>query len=268
MTASLLLGLLLAFPMGNDPENPSDVELLREAANAFQTGLALRDKGGEARQMFLHSAACCEALHARGIRTADLCRNRGNAALLAGDVAKAILAYRQGLRLAPDDRELRENLSYARRQVAYPDPAQLGARSVSRHGLRSFPMPVVFQFLIAGILYSLGWLGVTRWLMVRRPLYLAMAGLALVGAGLLAANLTAEVWQKHEDSLHPLVVIASDGVLVRSGNGLSYPPRYSVPLNRGVEAHVLFTRNAWLQIELAGGEVGWIQRSQALVDES
>ena len=46
--------------------------------------------------------------------------------------------------------------------------------------------------------------------------------------------------------------------LLRAGNGLSYPPRYETPLNRGVEARLLFARGAWLQIELSGGEIGWV----------
>jgi len=47
------------------------------------------------------------------------------------------------------------------------------------------------------------------------------------------------------------------GFLLRTGNGLSYPPRYETPLNQGVEARLLHARGAWLQIELSGGEVGW-----------
>ena len=57
---------------------------------------------------------------------------------------------------------------------------------------------------------------------------------------------------------HPVVIIADDGVLVRSGNGFAYPRRYDVPLNRGVEARLLYARADWLQIELSGGEVGWV----------
>jgi hypothetical protein len=38
--------------------------------------------------------------------------------------------------------------------------------------------------------------------------------------------------------------------------------------NRGVEARLLFARGDWLQIELAGGEVGWVPRRLVLVDET
>jgi hypothetical protein len=70
----------------------------------------------------------------------------------------------------------------------------------------------------------------------------------------------------HQEQQHPLVVIADDGVLLRKGNGLSYPPRYETPLNRGVEARLLVSRGDWLQIELEGGEIGWVPREYARVD--
>ena len=54
----------------------------------------------------------------------------------------------------------------------------------------------------------------------------------------------------------------------RKGDGLAFPPRYGAPLNRGVEARLLFERGDWLQIELSGGEVGWVPRAYALVDEA
>jgi hypothetical protein len=55
-------------------------------------------------------------------------------------------------------------------------------------------------------------------------------------------------------------------VVLRRGNGRSYPPRYPTPLNRGVEARRLFERGDWLQIELSGGEVGWVERAAILED--
>jgi hypothetical protein len=62
-------------------------------------------------------------------------------------------------------------------------------------------------------------------------------------------------------------VISDDGVLLRAGNGLSYPARSETPLNRGVEARLLYVRGDWLQIELGSGELGWVPREYALVDE-
>jgi uncharacterized protein YgiM (DUF1202 family) len=73
-------------------------------------------------------------------------------------------------------------------------------------------------------------------------------------------------WDSGRAADAPLVVIAEDNVILRKGNGLSYPPRYEQPVNRGVEARLRYERGDWLQIELAGGEVGWVPRAVALVD--
>jgi hypothetical protein len=62
------------------------------------------------------------------------------------------------------------------------------------------------------------------------------------------------------------VVIVDDGVLLLKGNGDAFPARYDTPVNQGVEARLLFERDGWLQIELSGGEVGWIRADYAVVD--
>src|SRR5207248_858527 len=116
------------------------------------------------------------------------------------------------------------------------------------------------------IMYSLFWLTVTRWLMTRRGSLLVAGGSALIFVGGLASMLVVQMQHARFEAEHPRVVIARDKVVLRKGNGDAYPPRYETPVNRGVEARLLFARNDWLQIELAGGEVGWVPRDAALVD--
>ncbi len=64
----------------------------------------------------------------------------------------------------------------------------------------------------------------------------------------------------------PLVVIADDGVLLRKGNSLSFPPRWQTPVNKGVEARLLFERGDFVQVQLAGGEIGWVPRNLVVVE--
>ena len=106
----------------------------------------------------------------------------------------------------------------------------------------------------------------TRWLMTRRGWLLAAGGLALALVAVLAFLLVVEMQRARFEAEHALVVIARDNVLLRKGNGDAYPPRYDTPVNHGVEARLLFARNGWLQIELNGGEVGWVPGNAALVD--
>ena len=89
--------------------------------------------------------------------------------------------------------------------------------------------------------------------------------LLIVGA-LLLANITADEIRERNLDAQPLVVIARDDVLLRKGNGEGYPRRYDFPVNRGVEARVLFERGDWMQIELSGGETGWVPRGAVVID--
>jgi hypothetical protein len=96
----------------------------------------------------------------------------------------------------------------------------------------------------------------------RRPGLLAglsLLALAAAGGALLLRN-------ERAGTARPLVVLAADGLLLRKGNSALFPPRFETPLNRGVEAELLFRRGGWLQIELAGGEVGWVPARAALVE--
>jgi hypothetical protein len=257
---ALLTGCLVA-------QVPSDAELLGRAEGAFREGVRLRDSQG-AREQFLQTAQAYEALRERGYRSPALLRNQGNAYLLAGDVPRAILAYRRGLRLAPQDRELRGDLETARARVLYPSPERLGAPDADAWPAGLPRVSPWLCFNLGAAAYALAWVGLTRWAMVRRG-RLLVASLTCLGVAVpCAAGVALAHWQGVQDSRQPLVVIAADGVVLRAGNGLSYPPRVEVSINRGVEARRLFVRGGWLQIQLAGGEVGWIPRSAALLDES
>src|SRR5262249_55251219 len=116
------------------------------------------------------------------------------------------------------------------------------------------------------VFYLPACLALTRWWMTRkaRLLLVGLAALSLVA--MLAMGLVFLQSQDRQERLHPVVVIAQDGVVLRNGNGVNYPARYEgIPLNRGVEARLLFQRDNWLQIELAGGETGWVATQDVLL---
>ena len=110
------------------------------------------------------------------------------------------------------------------------------------------------------------WLSVTRWWMLRRGAWLTAAIVALVVTLLLGLATTAEEWRQRSQDAQPVVVIARDDVPLRNGNGRDYPRRHELPVNRGVEARLLFERGDWVLIELSGGETGWVPRSAVLID--
>jgi tetratricopeptide (TPR) repeat protein len=256
--------LLHAEPV--DPATLSDREVLERAEAEFQAGVSLRQARDQARPHFRTAAGSFEELRQRGVGNALLYRNLGNAYLLADDLPRAIQSYRRGLNLAPNDPGLRESLAEARERVVYPASGDLG-RPQRDDRPPWFPHFGSGWLMFAAVdCYVLGCLGVTRGRMVRRERLLIAGFLALLLAGVLSGWLMVRAYDWRESEVHPLVVIARDAVLLRRGNGMAFPPRYDTPVNRGVEGHMLFERGSWVQIELSGGEIGWVPRDAVLVD--
>jgi hypothetical protein len=191
--------------------------------------------------------------------------NLGNAFFLDEKLPEAIFAFQRGLRLDPNDAELRANLDYARARVQYPFGERGQPESPSWLPWLYRPSP--FQVLLmALVFYAVTCLLAMRWFMTRRRLLLIRAGvvlfLAMAGA-IFSLYLEQEnAWQGQ----HPLVVIRDDKLALRRGNGPSYPANPDLPfLSRGMEARRIHERGAWLQIQFASGELGWVEKAAVLV---
>jgi hypothetical protein len=243
-------------------------ESLSQAEDAFAEGVRLRDEPEQARPLFRRSADLFEELRRRGAANPALFRDQGNACLLADDLPGAILAYRRGLRLAPNDHALQQLLAAAREQVVYAQPRDPFAHPPAPSRPPWLPrLPMVPGLLLGCAVYAFAWLSLTRWWMLRRGPWLSLGLGALAVTAFVVLALAAEEVQERDRDARPLVVIAENGVLLRKGNGETYPRRHESPVNRGVEARLLFEQgNGWVQIELAGGETGWVPRAYVLID--
>jgi tetratricopeptide (TPR) repeat protein len=244
-----------------------DADLLRRADQAVQEGLKRSDDAQQARPYFLDAAKQYEALQRHGVSNPELYRDLGNAYLLAGDVPRAILAFHRGLRLAPTDYVLQANLTYAREQVDYPSLDNFGRPSPGDWP-PWLPRPTLGIMLTwVVVAYAAVCLFLTRWWMTGRGWWLAAACTVFLLMFAPVFGAAHEAWRERQEVQHPLVVVAADGIPLRNGNGRTYPARYDgKTLNRGVEARLLFDRGDWLHIELAGGETGWVQRANLLLD--
>jgi hypothetical protein len=243
----------------------TDRQVLESAEAAFQQGVNSRGTPEEPK-FFLLAAHHYETMRRSGVHNTALYRNQGNASLLAGDLPGAILAYRRGLRLNPNDRQMRANLAYARDQVVYSSADHFGRPAVGWWPMWLPRLRPLLTFWILVVFYSLTWAGLARsWTSASESRHwLSCFGLA--GSILFTAVLLVQLHNVRAEAEHPLVVIAEDKTFLRTGNHALYPQAYETPLNRGVEARLLQIRGDWLQIELTSGQVGWVPRENALVD--
>ncbi|MCS6851382.1 MAG: hypothetical protein NZ700_09485 [Gemmataceae bacterium] len=246
------------------PADDTTMALAVQAVHAFQAGTEHLADPGRARQSFREAAQAMEQLRQQGVRHPALERALGNAWYLAGNLPRAILAYRRGLSLTPDDRAAHRNLAYVREQVRYPDGGTLGRPPIDHRPpwLPRLNSPLGGASILAAV--TVGSVALTRWRMTRRGPLRAVAALAWLAASLLTLGWLADAWQQGRDLETPPVVLATATPL-RWGNGLAYPPKVATELPAGTEARLLHRRGHWLLIELSGGEVGWVPATAALV---
>jgi hypothetical protein len=245
-----------------------DEALLTRAEAAFRAGIAARSQSEEARRHFAEAADAYQSLYESGAHNADLCRDLGSASLLAGRLPQAVLAYRRGLRLAPDDRALQEGLEYARDQVNYPLPGRTGRPAPPSWPVwLPWPAPALLLTLALAA-YAAACVAATRWLMTRSRRALLTAGVCIMVGLPFGLGWAWQQWEQISETRTPVVVIAAAKVTLHTGNGPTYPRHETLPeLAPGMEARLLFARGDWLQIEFAGGETGWVRKAQALIDQ-
>lgn len=276
----LLIGLLLA--PGPAAAAPPGEQILKQAETAYRQGLQAPIRSREARRHFARAAGFYEELRRRGANNPDLYRNLGQAYLLAGDLSRAILSYRRGLDLDPGEVDLQNRLEDARNQVMYSFSGSFGRPPVDNWPPWLPRLPVRLRLLIVVILHGLAWVSLSRWWMTRQGGWLWSAAPSFAVAAFLGGGLVFEAHDRAWEQDHPLVVIAAPQVVLHKGNGANYPcydaqartwsetagaiPADATPLPRGVEARLRYDKGDWLQIELAGGEVGWVRRRDVLID--
>jgi hypothetical protein len=250
--------ILLTLAFTSPPERiPADADVLRSAEAAFRAGSEQRADGTKARALFEQAAKDLALLQERGYRSAGLSLQLGNARLLADDLAGAILAYNQGLDLAPNDHALLDALDYARQQVIFPSGKFARPPVDDLPPWLPRPGPTTL-FVLVLTAFTLGCLAIARQRMTRTSGWLLLAITSLLIAVALTVILIAQ--QQANARRGPLVVIAEDNVILRRGDGEAFPPRTDTTLPRGAETRLRRERGGWLQIELSSGEIGWVPR--------
>jgi hypothetical protein len=225
---------------------------------AFQRGLNARQDGRAADAVAAFRLAA-EHLEAESLPPSPaLSFKAGNAWSLAGDLPRAIAAYRRGLALDPADARLQTALDYARSQVPYP-PATEVARLL-RPERDWWPPSLTLQHFggYAFGLYCLACLAVMRWRMTRGRQWLVVSLFAFYVVVIPVAGSGVEQLRARNDKKEPIVVTARD-VPLRLGNGTDYPTKLDLP--RGCEVRQVFERSGWLQVRTGGGEIGWVPAS-------
>ncbi|MBT8037493.1 MAG: tetratricopeptide repeat protein [Verrucomicrobiae bacterium] len=190
----------------------------------------------------------------RGINTADLHTNLGNAYFSVGDRGRAVLNYQRALSEDPLHQDVLHNLRYVRSLTIDALPMTRG--QAVRHALTfwhrwSFAVRatclggahVAFWGLVALMFYRR-----SRWMY--GAMMIAAALSLLFGLSLLTSQ------QRWDDAVDGVVVERE--VIARQGNGLIYDNAFTSPIHAGTEFFLIEQRGDWCHAMLLNGDTCWL----------
>ena len=206
-----------------------------------------------AKGKFSDAAGRYEKILQTGVQSPALLFNDANAEFKAGNLGKAIAAYRQAGLLAPRDAEIRANLQFVRNQVQGPTVRE----SRWREWLGQLTLNE-WTLLTAGAF----WL--TFLLLAARQLRPAL-GLKLKSATFLFGIVTilsgpALALQVVNHFSEQTAVVVSSEATARSGPFDEAQSAFTA--HDGAELVVLDAHGDWLQVRDGAGKIGWLKATQ------
>jgi len=257
MVMGLLLWVAQFAPQARAEEmSPERTALIDQALSTFEQAAALpRSSSAEALELYRQSANAYQALIAQGVCNAKLYYNLGNAYYRLGDLGRAVLAYRRAQQYDPGDAQLQANLRSARslRLNRIEEPARNRlAENLLFWQVNTSPRGRAY---FAVTIFSLAWALLIVNLFVPRRFLVALFVGGVVLSGIAAVSVAAQL---HARRNHPAGVILAQDVVARTGNGVSYQPKFEEKLQPGLEFTLLERRGDWLRIRLPDEQQGWI----------
>ncbi len=209
-----------------------------------------------AQGQFTQAAASYEALLQMGQASEAIYFNLGNACFKAGQIGRAIAAYRQAEQLSPRDPDLRANLQFARNQVQGPTlTPSAWQRWLARLSLNEWTLAAAGAvWLCFLLLVVLQWRPPLKPML--RPYALVLAVLAVCLGGCLTAALYESGWG------HLAVAVVPE-IAVRQGPLEESQSAFTV--HDGAELRVLDQKDNWLQVSTDPRRIGWVRQEQVLV---
>lgn len=281
-TALLTVALLASAPFvpaaasaawaGPSKTSPGETERLR---GAFTQGNALYEQGNYAGAIEQYTM-----LVDAGVVDKDLYYNLANSHYKNDDFGRAVLFYERARRLAPRDRDVRDNLALVRAQLRDKQFVRdenrivraaawlhnnLNAREMALLGslfyLLVCLLGVVFVFRDSAVVST-----AYRWLSYASPGRLAGLTktqdllLALVVVSLLFLSTSFSAYRKtSQESGRRVAVVVEPEAAVYSGPMEETTLQFKV--HEGTVVRIRDQRNAWVRITLPGGLSGWVSAS-------
>ena len=193
-----------------------------------------------------------ESLLAENRVNAELLYNLGNTYFRLGRPGKALVYFERASRLAPNDSDIRQNISFLRQTIREPEEP-FGSVVIN---LLSGVMPLNTLLLITSVLFFITSLTFALFMLKKKraALYGAIGAtsLLILSGGLLAVKIEHEI-------LSRWAIVISGPAEVRNGPGALNSVGFS--LSEGRKVQILSKNNEWFALSLnTEGFKGWLEK--------
>lgn len=204
-----------------------------------------------AQNQFAEAAAAYDQILTNGAVSPVLYFNQGNAYFKAGQLGRAIAAYRQAERFTPRDPDLRANLQFARNRVQGPTiKAAAWQRGLNQLSLNEWTGLAVASFWLTFALL------VARQLKpALRPVLRSWTWIASVSTVLLFSLVGFAAKQSFTS---PTAIVNTPDATVRTSPFDESPAAFTA--HDGAELRVLDRKDDWVQVTDDDRRVGWLKR--------
>ncbi len=195
-----------------------------------------------------------------GLHSASLYFNLGNAYYKLNKIAPSIYYYEKALLLDPNDREIRNNLSYAQ-QMTIDDIQPIPQTTLSRITSRVMNIMTYDQWAYTSIFFMI--LFVSLYLAFYFFRFADKKRLAFIGSMVcliltaVSVTLAALQYQDYNET-RPAIIFARETSVKEEPNNRSIT---LFSLHEGSKVYVEETLEEWNKIRLADGKNGWIPTS-------
>ncbi|WP_053976356.1 tetratricopeptide repeat protein [Mangrovimonas xylaniphaga] len=198
-----------------------------------------------------------EAILNNGKHSAEVYFNLGNANYKLNNIAPSIFYYEKALQLAPNDREIQNNMAFAKNmtidaidvipEVGLSKIVNGATRSLGFDGWAYAAVAGLFIFVVLYLYYYFSYSTVTK-----RVTF--VSSFAFLGISLIALTFAFHRYELERRD-QPAIVFAQESQVKSEPNLRS---EEAFRLHEGTKVQVLDTLNDWKKIKLSDGKTGWI----------
>lgn len=229
---------------------------LEESEALFQKALTANEP--ERSELFFHSASILEEfINEEKIENGYIYYNAGNSWMNSGRIGKAILSYKKAAEILPNNKNIRNNLNYARSTVSYK--IERGNNNPLIQTLFFIHYDLSFQnrFILLLCFIFIVFILASFLLFQKNKTLRNLLIIFSICSVLLTCSIVIDILAKTEG------VITTEEVIARKGDSEGYEQSFTLPLTEGVEFRLLSKRNEWYFIKIADGRTCWIPEFSA-----